>query len=125
MRFLLNMNVPRELGRRLIDEGHDCRHVGDIGMAQASDLAITENARANGEVILTHDLDYGYLLAFSGESVPSVVIFRLHDTHPDNLLTRLMSTWHEIEAPLLEGAIVVMEDAAVRIRRLPITQGAK
>jgi len=123
MRFLLNMNVPREVGRRLAAEGHDCLHVGDIGMAQATDLAITEKARLGGEVILTHDLDYGHLLAFSGESVPSVVIFRLRDVHPDNLLTRLMDTWHEIERPLLEGAIIVMEDAALRIRRLPITRG--
>lgn len=122
MRFLLNMNVPRELGRRLTAEGHDCRHVGDIGMAQASDLAITENARTNGEVILTHDLDYGYLLAFSGEAAPSVVIFRLRNTHPSNLFARLMSTWREIEEPLLEGTIVVMEDATLRIRRLPITR---
>ena len=38
MKFLLNMNVPRKLGRRLTSEGHECRHVGDIGMAQVSDL---------------------------------------------------------------------------------------
>jgi predicted nuclease of predicted toxin-antitoxin system len=37
MKFLLNMNVPRKLGRRLTSEGHECRHVGDIGMAQVSD----------------------------------------------------------------------------------------
>lgn len=122
MRFLLNMNVPRELGRRLAAEGHNCLHVGDISMAQATDLAIIEKARSSREVILTHDLDYGHLLAFSGESIPSVVIFRLRDTHPDNLLARIMDTWHEIEKPLLEGAIVVMEDAALRIRRLPIAR---
>jgi len=116
------MNVPRELGRRLAAEGHNCLHVGDISMAQATDLAIIEKARSSREVILTHDLDYGHLLAFSGESIPSVVIFRLRDTHPDNLLARIMDTWHEIEKPLLEGAIVVMEDAALRIRRLPIAR---
>ena len=67
MRFLLNMNVPRELGRRLTAKGHECRHSGDIGMTQASDVAIMEKARANKEIIVTHDLDYGHLLAFSGE----------------------------------------------------------
>lgn len=40
MRFLLNMNIPRQLGRRLAAQGHECRHVGDIGMAQASDVTI-------------------------------------------------------------------------------------
>jgi predicted nuclease of predicted toxin-antitoxin system len=45
MKFLLNMNVPRDLGTRLAAQGHECRHVGDIGMAQASDVAIMEEAR--------------------------------------------------------------------------------
>lgn len=122
MRFLLNMNVPRELGKRLIAEGHECRHVGDIGLAQASDVAIMEEARAKKEVIVTHDLDYGHLLAFSGESMPSVIVFRLRNTHPGNLFARIMSAWPEIEKPLLTGAIVVLEDAALRIRRSPISQ---
>ncbi len=122
MRFLLNMNVPRELGRRLGAEGHECRYTGDIGMARASDMAIMEEARANKEVIVTHDLDYGHLLAFSGESTPSVIIFRLRNTHPDNLFARIVGTWHEVEKPLLEGAIVVLEDTVLRIRKLPIAR---
>jgi len=122
MRFLLNMNLPRELGRRLSSAGHACRHVGDIGMARASDAAIVEEARASGEIIVTHDLDYGHLLAFSGEESPSVIILRIRNTHPENLSARLISIFPGIEEPLLRGAIVVLEDAAVRIRRLPIVR---
>ncbi len=124
MKFLLNMNIPRELGRRLTAKGHECRHVGDIGMFQAGDVAIMEEARRNKEVILTHDLDYSHLLAFSGGSAPSVVVFRLRNTHPDNLFARIMGAWLEIEGPLLKGAIVALEDATVRIRKLPITREA-
>jgi predicted nuclease of predicted toxin-antitoxin system len=120
MKFLLNMNMPREFGKRLVAEGHEYRHAGDIGMAQASDSEIVEEARRNKEIIVTHDLDYGRLLAFSAELAPSVIIFRLRNTHPDNLFARIMSIWHEIEAPLFEGAIVVMEDATLRVRKLPI-----
>ena len=123
MKFLLNMNVPRELGRRLVARGYDCRHVGDIEMAQASDTSIMDEARKNEEIAVTHDLDYGHILAFGGELAPSVIIFRLRNTHPSNLFDRIMSTWSEIEKPLIEGAIVVLEDAAIRIRRLPIRQG--
>ncbi len=120
MRFLLNMNIPRLLGSYLTAAGHPCRHAGDIGLARAQDVAILDEARTQGEVIVTHDLDYGHLLAFSGNPNPSVVIFRLRNTHPDNLLARMTSRWEEIEQPLREGAIVVLEDATVRIRRLPI-----
>ena len=122
MKFLLNMNVPRDLGKLLTTKGHDCRHVGDIGMAQASDMEIIKEARANKEMIITHDLDYGHLLAFSGEPNPSVIILRLRNSHTDNLFARIMSTWLEIENPLIEGAIVALEDATFRIRRLPIRQ---
>jgi predicted nuclease of predicted toxin-antitoxin system len=121
MNFLLNMNMPRELGRRLNAVGHACRHVGDIGMSRASDTAIIEEAKRNKEVIVTHDLDYGHLLAFSGDPIPSVIIFRLRNTQLDSLFARIMSTWTEIEHPLEQGAIVVLEDAALRIRELPIT----
>jgi len=121
MRLLLNLNVPRKLGTRLGAEGHECRHAGDIDMAQASDMEIVEEARRKAEVIVTHDLDYGHLLAFSGELAPSVIILRIHNIHPDNLFDRISRAWPEIERPLAEGAIVVLEDAAHRIRRLPLS----
>lgn len=84
-------------------------------------MEIVEEARRNEEVILTHDLDYGHLLAFSGQVTPSVVILRLHDVHPDNLFKRILRAWGEIEGPLSEGAIVVLEDIAHRIRGLPLS----
>ncbi len=121
MRFLLNMNVPRELGRRLTALGHESRHVGDIGMAQTSDAAILEEAGRNSEVIVTHDLDYGRLLSFSGRPLPSVIIFRLRNVHPNNLVSRLVGGLTGLEKLLLGGAIVILEDAALRVRRLPVT----
>ena len=122
MKFLLNMNVPRVLGNLLATEGHEYRHVRDIARARASDIAILEEARRGGEVIVTHDLDYGHLLAFSGESAPSVIIFRLRNTHPENLFARIVSSWSELKRPLREGAIVTIEDATLRIRKLPVTR---
>ena len=120
MNFLLNMNTPRELGRRLASEGHEYRHLSDIGMARSSDSDVVEEARRSGEVIITHDLDYGRLLAFSGEATPSVIVFRLRNTNTGNLFAQLINIWQEIEWPLHEGAIVVIEDATLRIRRLPV-----
>lgn len=120
MRFLLNMNIPREVGRRLAAGGHECRHAGDIGLARSSDPAILETAQASDEVILTHDLDYGHLLAFSGQAAPSVIILRLRNTHPSNIVARIARVWPEIEGPLDGGAIVTLEDALCRIRTLPI-----
>lgn len=122
MRFLLNMNLPRGLCEHLQAQGFGCRHVGDLGMARARDMDIIAEARRKDEVILTHDLDYGHLLAFSGESKPSVVIFRMRNIRLDNLYRRLTQAWQDIEKPLSQGAVVIIEDASVRIRMLPIVQ---
>ena len=121
MRLLLNMNVPRSLCRTLTEKGFECRHAGDIGLSESDDVDIIKEAKKNEEVIVTHDLDYGHLLAFSGDPNPSVIIFPLRNSHPENLFSRLMGTRSEIEQPLKEGAIVVLEDATLRIRELPIT----
>jgi len=120
MKFLLNMNVPRAVGKRLEFMGHTYRHVRDIGKAKSSDMEIIIEARTNREIIITHDLDYGHLLAFSGDKEPSVIIFRLRNSHPDNLCNKLISLWSDVEKSLIEGAIIVLEDAALRIRNLPV-----
>lgn len=125
MKFLLDMNLPRSLGKRLEEAGHECRHVGDLGLSQAKDMDIMAEAKENQEVILTHDLDFGHLLAFSGDMVPSVIIFRLRDCHPVQLFARLSAVLPAIDEPLREGAITILEDAAVRIRRLPIPSARK
>jgi predicted nuclease of predicted toxin-antitoxin system len=123
MNFLLNMNVNRDMAAQLEKRGHVCRHVGDIGMARATDTEIVAEAKRSNEVILTHDLDYGHLLAFSGAKAPSVVILRLRDLQLDEIVSRLDMVWKDIETPLLEGAIVSLSDQNLRIRTLPIVLG--
>lgn len=120
MNFLLNMNLSRQLGRLLETEGHGWRHVRDLGLARAQDREILALAQASGEVILTHDLDYGHLLAFSGDVRPSVVIFRRRNIHPSALFEVMKRNWPEWEPTLEAGALVIVEDAAARIRLLPI-----
>lgn len=122
MKFLLNMNIPHELGRNLATAGHEWRHVADIGMARAADAEILARAKLDGECILTHDLDYGQLLAFSGEAAPSVVIFRLRRVDAGVMFRRYVEERSEIEEALKAGAIVTLEESARRIRPLPIVR---
>jgi len=122
VKFLLNMNLPRELGRKLAARGHEWRHVANLGMMRASDANILAEAKDQGECVLTHDLDYGQLLAFSGDSAPSVIIFRLRRVQAELMQQYLVEAWDEIEDALKAGAIVIIEEAAVRIRRLPIAK---
>ena len=120
MNFLLNMNVDRDMAAQLKKRGHVCRHVGDMGMSRAKDIEIVAEAKRTNEVILTHDLDYGHLLAFSGDKAPSVIILRLRDLRTNEIMSRLDAVWKDVESALMEGAIVSLSDKSLRIRTLPI-----
>lgn len=122
MKFLLNMNVPPALGSLLASDGYEWRHVADLGMSRAPDAAILAEAKGREECVIAHDLDYGQLLAFSGESAPSVLIFRLRRVDTRLMLERIRAVWREIDEALASGAIVIIEEAAMRIRRLPISK---
>jgi predicted nuclease of predicted toxin-antitoxin system len=52
----------------------------DMGIAQLARLPddqIVAKAQEEGRAIVTHDLDFGRIVALSGRSVPSVVTLRL------------------------------------------------
>jgi len=59
------------------ERDHICRHVGDISISRAEDVEIVAEAKRTGETILTHDLGYGHLLAFSGDNAPAIARFTL------------------------------------------------
>ncbi len=120
MKFLLNMNIPRIFGEKLTQLGFECTHIGDRNMAKSPDYEIVEIARNKKEVIITNDLDYGHLLAISGMSSPSVIIFRLRNNHTENMFECFTRAWSSIEGALENGAIIILDDHVMRIRKLPI-----
>jgi hypothetical protein len=56
----------------------------------------------------------------SGGKVPSVILFRMRNQTPTMVTPRLFKALEMYREPLLTGAIVIVEDAAYRLRRLPI-----
>lgn len=93
-----------------------------MGLARADDSELLEAARRSQEVLLTHDLDFGRLLAFSGASTLSVLLFRGTRTDTETLFRRLRGSWDDWFAAVEEGALVVLEGKSVRIRILPMSR---
>jgi predicted nuclease of predicted toxin-antitoxin system len=76
MKFLLDENMPPSLSRLLQNAGYEARHVNEIGYNNTPDFKISEFAAISGEIIITHDTDFGTILALTGSERPSVVLFR-------------------------------------------------
>lgn len=120
MRFLIDNSASPRLAVALIAAGHDAAHIRDIGRSDMPDDAIFELAAQDDRVIVALDTDFGTLLAKRTASRPSVILVRRQGRSTEALLAMLLANLSAIEADLLTGAIVVFEDARIRIRRLPI-----
>ncbi|MCB0581165.1 MAG: DUF5615 family PIN-like protein [Phaeodactylibacter sp.] len=120
MKFLLDVHLGRTLADFLVEDGHECRLVAEVADPRMDDVDILELARKNEEIVLTHDLDFGTLLAFNQESKPSVVIFRIEKINSKVFAELLIRNWADIKQPLQDGAIIIIEPSSIRIRSLPI-----
>ncbi len=117
MRFLLDMNLPPAMAEWMRFEGHDAVHVRDLGQAQYPDYKIFAHAAADRRIVVTFDLDFGETAAFARGAGIGVVLLRLRLVRQSYLRDRLRAALVEAAEALQAGAIVLVEDARIRIRR--------
>ena len=104
----------------LIERGYDSTHLRNEGLHTLSDMEIYQKAKIEHRIILTCDLDFGTILAFSKSILPSVIIFRLSNELPINIQFHLDKILNSHRDTLDRGCIVISEDTRYRIRLLPI-----
>jgi predicted nuclease of predicted toxin-antitoxin system len=100
--------------------GHGALHLQQHGLHRLKDWQILEKTLKEGRILLTHDLDFGDLLAASGADLPSVVIFRLRNMHPENVNRYLFKVISQYSDNLENGSILTITEGRIRIRRLPL-----
>lgn len=121
MKVLLDNNLSQRLIPLLNPAGWDVVHVRDLGMASAQDEEVMEAARSAGRVLISADSDFGALLAASHASAPSVVLIRrVSDRRVEALAGILLNNLPGVTDDLVAGAVIVVGDDSLRVRRLPI-----
>ena len=120
MNLLIDMNLSPDWARLLETHGWTAQHWSAVGDPRASDRAIMEWAAHNDYVVLTHDLDFGALLALTHAAGPSVVLVRDRDTLPDGIGVSVVAALTQHHDDLSRGAIVVVDGRNSRVRILPL-----
>lgn len=120
LKFLADMGISPYTVTWLKNQGYDAVHLIEENLEKIPDQKILIKAQKEERIILTVDLDFGYLLAISKFSLPSVILFRLNNASRDVIEQRLIEILEKCRHELEQGAIISVSDEDYRIRFLPI-----
>ena len=118
MRFLLDMNIPTAIGDQLRADGHDAIHALTAGYGTLSDQEIFARAAGDGRIVITFDLDFGEIAGLTDPPGSGVILLRLRQAHRRHLWDRLRVAITVADEALSTSAVVLVEDARIRVRRM-------
>jgi predicted nuclease of predicted toxin-antitoxin system len=120
MKVLIDMNLSPAWARFLSEANIPATHWSEIGPADAPDRNVMAYAAANDCIVLTHDLDFGAILAASKGSKPSVVQLRSDDLKISSIGSAVLAALRQGETELAAGALITVEPGRTRLRILPL-----
>lgn len=120
IKIIIDMNLPPSLVSILENEGWEVLHWSAIGDPGATDSEIMRYAMKGGYIVLTHDLDFGAILAATGWKTPSVIQIRTQDVFPEAIGKMVIATIHQFSDEIKKGALISVDESRSRARILPI-----
>ena len=115
MKFLADMGVSPRTVAFLKELGHETVRLNEVGLDRAGDADVVGHAVR--QIVLTFDLDYPALLTLQPARRTSAIVFRTVNADALWINSRLADSLPLVQEALEQGAIVVVEDARVRVRR--------
>lgn len=120
MKLLVDMNLSPDWVTVLAKEGWETIHWSSVGDPRAADSELMDWARQNGCVVFTHDLDFGAMLALTQANGPSAVQVRTQDVTPAAIGKLVVGALRQFQEELERGALIVLDEATLRARILPL-----
>ncbi len=91
-----------------------------LAVHNAPDSEIMAYASKNDYVVLTHDLDFGAILAATHGEKPSVVQIRAGDVSPNAIGKQVIMALRQMASELETGALIIVDPTRARLRVLPL-----
>jgi predicted nuclease of predicted toxin-antitoxin system len=123
MRVLVDMNLSPRWVDLLERAAMQAVHWSTVGAHNAPDQQIMAYAAAHDYVVLTHDLDFGAILAATQGEKPSVVQLRAEDVSVDAVGDQVVAALRQMALELQQGALLSIDTNRTRLRLLPLRRG--
>ena len=120
MKILIDMNLSPLWVDAISRAGFDAMHWSEVGKANATDREIMAFAISGDYVVLTHDLDFGGILAATHGQKPSVVQIRAEDLSFDAIGKPVVAALTQMRTQLEAGALLTIDVGRNRLRLLPL-----
>lgn len=120
MNIVVDMNLPPSWCAFLKANGHSAVHWSSVGDPRAADIEILTWARNYQHIVMTHDLDFGAILAATGLESPSVIQSRAQDVTPEGIGGKVILSLSQFAPELEQGALLVISENHTRVRILPL-----
>lgn len=122
MKILVDMNLSPRWLVQLQQAGFEAVHWSTVGPLNAADDQIMGYAVAHDFVVLTHDLDFGAILAVTHGDKPSVVQIRAQDVRPEAIGLQVVAALRQMQPELMAGALLTVDSNRTRMRVLPLNR---
>ena len=125
MKVVVDMNLTPLWVAFLKAAGIEAVHWSSVGAPNASDTQIMAWASSNERLVLTHDLDFGTILAVTAGTRPSVIQVRAADNSPEAVGGEVLAALRQMAVEIYAGALITVEPGRSRLRILPLARRAK
>lgn len=106
MKFLVDNQLPVALARHLSAQGHECRHVLDLGLDESDDATIWHRVAAESFVLISKDEDFLHMANRPNASAQFIWV-RLGNCRKQDLLSAFDTLLQQLVAALQTGTRVV------------------
>lgn len=116
MRLKLDENITVAAKGPLVALGHDVDTVPEEHLAGQPDADVLAAAVGDERALVTFDLGFGDPRAYPPGSHRGVILLRLRDQQPDNVVSVLQRLAENHDLDELVGCVVVVTERLIRIR---------
>lgn len=116
MRFLIDADCPRSIGKAIEKAGHEVKDIRDI-KPSSSDKEIYELIKKESSILITRDTDFGNILRYPVTSNCGIILLRVHLLSTQEIIKIIHDLIRQASEKQLIGSLTIVQKGRYRIHR--------